>query len=122
MKCQMLEMPKSSHRYMKYKSIFCQHVFFYYYNSFFMFITFYFKLLLAHRNGRTEILNIVPEWPGCEHDSRIFQNSRIYMRYRQHELDGMLVGDVGYPALSFLLTPVNNPMIDEEIRFDICCF
>ncbi|XP_024869556.1 protein ALP1-like [Temnothorax curvispinosus] len=55
---------------------------------------------------RTEILDIVPEWPGSEHDSRIFQNFRIYMRYRQGELDGILVGDAGYPALPFLLTPI----------------
>ncbi|XP_071576506.1 putative nuclease HARBI1 [Temnothorax nylanderi] len=69
---------------------------------------------------RTEILDIVPEWPGSEHDSRIFQNSRIYMRYRQGELDGILVGDAGYPALPFLLTPIGNPTTDEEMRFDIC--
>jgi len=31
----------------------------------------------------------------------------------------MLVGDAGYPALPFLLTPIGNPTIDEEIRFDM---
>jgi len=68
---------------------------------------------------RTEFLDIVPEWPGSEHDSRIFQNSRIYMRYRERELDGMLVGDSGYPSLPFLLTPINNPVSEEEERFGI---
>lgn len=62
-------------------------------------------------------MDIVPEWPGSEHDSRIFQNSRVYMRYREGRLDGMLVGDGGYPLLPFLLTPINNPVTDEEIRF-----
>lgn len=38
------------------------------------------------------------------------------MRYKQDQLDGMLVGDAGYPALPFLLTPINNPTTDEEIR------
>lgn len=66
---------------------------------------------------RTEILDIVPEWPGSEHDSRIFQNSRIYMRYTERQLNGMLIGDAGYPSLPFLLTPINNPVTDEEIRF-----
>ncbi|XP_067204480.1 putative nuclease HARBI1 [Linepithema humile] len=68
---------------------------------------------------RTEILDIVPEWPGSQHDSRIFQNSRIYMRYRQGQLDGMLVGDAGYPALPFLLTPISNPTTDEQERYNI---
>ncbi|XP_071581720.1 putative nuclease HARBI1 [Temnothorax nylanderi] len=67
----------------------------------------------------TEFLDIVPEWPGSEHDSRIFQNSRIYMRYRQRELDGMLVGDGGYPSLPFLLTPINNPISDEKESYNI---
>ncbi|XP_071634092.1 putative nuclease HARBI1 [Temnothorax longispinosus] len=67
---------------------------------------------------RTEILDIVPEWPGSEHDSRIFQNSRIYMRYKQGELDGILVGDAGYPALPFLLTPIGNPRTDEEMSYN----
>jgi len=44
------------------------------------------------------------------------QNS--FIRYRQHEF-GMLVGDTGYPALPFLLTPICNLTTDEEIRFDI---
>ncbi|KAL6418863.1 hypothetical protein ACFW04_014211 [Cataglyphis niger] len=68
---------------------------------------------------RTKILDIVSKWPGCEHDNRIFQNSHIYMRYRQQKLDEMLVRDAGNPVLPFLLTPVNNPVTDEEIRFDI---
>ncbi|XP_018369794.1 PREDICTED: putative nuclease HARBI1 [Trachymyrmex cornetzi] len=41
------------------------------------------------------------------------------MRYRQQALDGMLVGDGGYPALPFLLTPIANPITDEEIRYNI---
>lgn len=64
---------------------------------------------------RTEFLDIVPEWPGSQHDSRIFQNSRIYMRYVQRQLSGILVGDAGYPCLPFLLTPIQNPQTDEEI-------
>ncbi|XP_036144945.1 putative nuclease HARBI1 [Monomorium pharaonis] len=68
---------------------------------------------------RTEILDIVPEWPGSEHDSRIFQNSRIYMRYREYRLNGILVGDAGYPSLPFLLTPIGNPVTDEETSYNI---
>lgn len=66
-----------------------------------------------------EFLDIVPEYPGSQHDSRIFQNSRIYMRYVQRRLNGILVGDSGYPSLPFLLTPVANPQTDEEQTYDI---
>lgn len=31
------------------------------------------------------------------------------MRFQQRELPGMLVGDSGYPSLTFLLTPIRNP-------------
>lgn len=64
---------------------------------------------------RMEFLDIVPEYPGSQHDSRIFQNSRLYMRYAQERLPGKLVGDAGYPALRFLLTSIGNPQTDEEL-------
>ncbi|XP_018372887.1 PREDICTED: putative nuclease HARBI1 [Trachymyrmex cornetzi] len=41
------------------------------------------------------------------------------MRYRQRELDGILVGDSGYPSLPFLLTPINNPTSDKEERYNM---
>lgn len=65
---------------------------------------------------RMEFLDLVPEWPGSQHDSRILQNSRVYMRFQQHELTGMLVGDAGYPCLPFLLMPIRNPQNEEEER------
>ncbi|XP_011864268.1 PREDICTED: putative nuclease HARBI1, partial [Vollenhovia emeryi] len=68
---------------------------------------------------RTEFLDIVSEWPGSQHDSRIFQNSRIYMKYVERQLSGILVGDAGYPCLPFLLTPIQNPQTDEEITYNI---
>lgn len=62
-----------------------------------------------------EFLDIVPEYPGSQHDSRIFQNSRIYSRYMQQRLNRKLVGDSGYPALPFVLTPIANPQTDEQL-------
>ncbi|XP_071580307.1 putative nuclease HARBI1 isoform X2 [Temnothorax nylanderi] len=67
---------------------------------------------------RMEFLDLVPEWPGSQHDSRIFQNSRVFMRFQQRELTGMLVGDSGYPSLTFLLTPFRNPQNEEEQRYN----
>lgn len=63
---------------------------------------------------RGEFLDLVPEWAGSEHDSRIFQNSRIYMRYFERLLTGALVGDSGYPSLSFLLPPIGDPTTANE--------
>jgi len=40
------------------------------------------------------------------------------MRYQQRELTGMLVGDSGYPALPFLLTPFRNSQNEEEQRLE----
>ncbi|XP_043470202.1 putative nuclease HARBI1 [Leptopilina heterotoma] len=67
---------------------------------------------------RMEFLDIVPEWPGRAHDSRIFQNSLIHMRYVQGRLDGILVGDKGYPCLPFLMTPFRNPHNEEEMKYN----
>ncbi|XP_036139626.1 putative nuclease HARBI1 isoform X2 [Monomorium pharaonis] len=67
---------------------------------------------------RMEFLDIVPEWPGSQHDSRIFQNSRIYMRYIRRELTGILIGDNGYPCLPFLITPVLNATTDEQLMYN----
>ncbi|XP_066601770.1 putative nuclease HARBI1 isoform X1 [Prorops nasuta] len=68
---------------------------------------------------RMEFLDLVPEFPGREHVSSILQNSRIFIRYQQRELTGMLVGDAGYPSLTFLLTPFRNPQSEEEERYNI---
>lgn len=65
-----------------------------------------------------EFLDIVPEWPGSQHDSRILQNSRIYMRYMRRKITGMLIDDNGYPCLPFLLTPVLNPNTEEQIAYN----
>ncbi|XP_036143462.1 putative nuclease HARBI1 [Monomorium pharaonis] len=72
---------------------------------------------------RMEFLDIVPEWPGSAHDSRIFQNSLLCIRYIENQLDGgILVGDRGYPCLPFLMTPIPNPRTDEEMSYnDIQC-
>lgn len=40
------------------------------------------------------------------------------MRYQQRELTGMLVGDGGYPCLTFLITSFRNPQNEEEERYN----
>ncbi len=54
-------------------------------------------------------LDVVSEWPGSVHDSRIFKHSEIFRRLCSGELHGSyLVGDGGYPLYSFLMTPYRS--------------
>ena len=69
-------------------------------------------------NASNEITNIVARWPGSTHDSRIFENSRIKESFANGEIDGILVGDSGYPCRTYLMTPVLNPTIAAERRFN----
>ena len=50
-------------------------------------------------------MDVVVQWPGPTHDSRIFSNSRLKLRFDENSLDGRLFGDAGYPLLPYLITP-----------------
>ena len=45
-----------------------------------------------------EIQNIVARWPGSVHDAQIFNNSRLYAQFKHGDIQGMLLGDNGYPC------------------------
>ncbi|KAI5635137.1 DDE superfamily endonuclease domain-containing protein [Phthorimaea operculella] len=55
-----------------------------------------------------KIYDLVVRWPGSTHDSRIFRNSRLHSRLQNRQLEGILVGDSGYRATNFMLTPFNQ--------------
>lgn len=65
-----------------------------------------------------EIFDIVARWPGREHDSTIFNNSRVKARFEENDLNGYLLGDSGYPCLPYLMTPLLNPITESEIRYN----
>ena len=46
---------------------------------------------------RYKITNVVPRWPGSTHDSRILETSQISRMYERGDLEGVLLGDGGYP-------------------------
>ena len=48
--------------------------------------------------------NIVCRWPGSTHDSRIFDNSALCSQFRNGLIDGILLGDGGYPCRHYLMT------------------
>ena len=58
-------------------------------------------------------LNIVAKWPGSNHDSFIHRESTIgaypEAHHRGFDVDGLLLGDSGYPCSRYLLTPFLRP-------------
>lgn len=56
-----------------------------------------------------EILDIVIRWPGSAHDSRIFNNSAVHLKFEQGLLRGLLLGDSAYQQTHYLFTPLLNP-------------
>ncbi|XP_064643088.1 putative nuclease HARBI1 [Lineus longissimus] len=66
-----------------------------------------------------EFTNIVARWPGSTHDSRIFENSAVCMKYENGQIgNGLLLGDRGYPCRRYLLTPFHNPVDAASIRYN----
>ncbi|KAJ1151740.1 hypothetical protein NDU88_004520 [Pleurodeles waltl] len=58
-------------------------------------------------------------FPGSVHDAYILQNSSIpYVMGQLQRLRVWLLGDSGYPNLSWLLTPVRNPRTRAEERYN----
>lgn len=66
-----------------------------------------------------KFINIVARYPGSAHDSRIFQNSKLYEQFQSGQIPGILLGDGGYPAKPFLLTPVLNPQTQAEMNYNL---
>ncbi|XP_067132791.1 putative nuclease HARBI1 [Centruroides vittatus] len=69
-------------------------------------------------DGKMKIRNIVAQWPGSTHDSRIFSNSSIKEKLHQGYCNGYLVGDSGYPCLPYLMTPFLHPQNHGERRYN----
>ena len=64
-------------------------------------------------------LDVVVQWPGRVHDSRIFANSRLKLRLETNQLHGRLFGDAGYALTQYLITPypVQNATAEQR-RFN----
>ena len=63
------------------------------------------------------VRNIVARWPGSTHDSRIFDYRVIAEQFENNEIDGVLVGDNGYPLKAYLLTPLFYPTTPVQWRY-----
>lgn len=67
-----------------------------------------------------EIFDIVARWPGSAHDSRIFDNSSVKLKFEHQEIQGILLGDSGYAQTRYLFTPLINPHGPAEERYNNC--
>ena len=57
-------------------------------------------------------------WPGSVHSSRIFRNNRLCAKFKNHDYNGILLGDSGYAVKPYLLTPILNPQTVAERRYN----
>ncbi|XP_064463494.1 putative nuclease HARBI1 [Ornithodoros turicata] len=55
------------------------------------------------------ILDVVANWPGSTHDSRILRDSTIGREFERGVHTGLLLGDSGYPCKRWLMTPFLQP-------------
>lgn len=64
------------------------------------------------------ITNLVVNWPGSAHDSRIFRESGLCAALEREEYRGVLLGDKGYACTSYLFTPLREPNTAKERRYN----
>ncbi|XP_046873620.1 putative nuclease HARBI1 [Hypomesus transpacificus] len=69
-------------------------------------------------DANLKITNCVARWAGSTHDSRILLQSHIGQAFEQGLIDGILLGDSGYPLKPWLLTPYLNPRNRSEERYN----
>ena len=69
-------------------------------------------------DAHLRFLSLVAQWPGSVHDSRIFYNSSLCASFENREIDGILLGDNGYPNKAFLFTPIIHPQSPQERRYN----
>ncbi|CAN7939195.1 unnamed protein product [Ixodes hexagonus] len=70
----------------------------------------YFSINVRAITGpQLQFFDVVASWPGSVHDSRIFDMCRAHVLYKQEVVPGLLLGDMGYACLPFLMTPLADP-------------
>lgn len=69
-------------------------------------------------DSKCRIMDIVARWRGSAHDSRIWDLSSLKNKFQNGEIQGILVGDGGYAATNYMLTPILNPLGQREERYN----
>lgn len=66
-----------------------------------------------------KFLDSVARYPGSTHDSFIFSNSILKTKLENGDFgEGILLGDSGYPLKPYLMTPLRNPQIHAEKKYN----
>ncbi|XP_023312349.1 putative nuclease HARBI1 [Anoplophora glabripennis] len=69
-------------------------------------------------DGNLCIRDIVARWPGSSHDQTIFNASSIKAKFDRGDMQNkVLLGDSGYGLSRYLITPLPNPILPQEILF-----
>ena len=60
------------------------------------------------------------QWPGSVHDARILRESTLFQDFEgvRKPIEGVLLGDSGYMARDWLLTPLANPTTPAETSYN----
>ena len=64
------------------------------------------------------IINLVARWPGSTHDARILRESMLYQDFEAGRVNGLLLGDSGYPLKRWLMTPILAPRTEQDRRYN----
>ncbi|XP_055957011.1 putative nuclease HARBI1, partial [Patella vulgata] len=64
------------------------------------------------------ITSLCANWPRSVHDSRIWRQCELNNQFQNGIHNGLLLGDSGYPCLTYLMTPFLNPTNRHEENFN----
>lgn len=68
-------------------------------------------------DNRMLIRNIVSRWPGSAHDITVFNNSALKARFENDFENNLIIGDSGYGVDKYMMTPLEVPITEAEIRY-----
>ncbi|XP_033995593.1 putative nuclease HARBI1 [Trematomus bernacchii] len=69
-------------------------------------------------NSDMGIVDLVARWPGSTHDARILRESALQREFEAGRVNGLLLGDSGYPLKRWLMTPVIAERTAQERRYN----
>ena len=75
-------------------------------------------LLQVVCDANLHFTNLLAKYAGAAHDSYVCRMSELYELFEKKQLQGLILGDRGYPCRPWLLTPIRNPKSAVEREFN----